>query len=53
MKFFEQTKNIDALISEGISLAKLEKHKDAVSFFDKVLKTDPKNVDALYHKGLS
>jgi len=53
MKFFEKVKGNDVLISEGISLVKLEKYKDAISFFDKVLKTDPQNTDALYHKGLA
>jgi tetratricopeptide (TPR) repeat protein len=40
-------------ILEGISYAKLEKHKEAISFFDKALKQDPKNVEVLYNKGMS
>src|SRR2546426_69764 len=41
------------IISEGMSYAKLGKHKKAISFFYKVLKGEQYNVDALYSKGLS
>src|SRR3989442_432470 len=41
------------IISEGMSYAKLGKHKKAISFFDKVLKGEQYNADALYSKGLS
>ncbi|WP_394352633.1 tetratricopeptide repeat protein, partial [Candidatus Nitrosotalea sp. FS] len=44
---------VEKTVLEGISYAKLEKHKDAISFFDKALKQDSTNVDALYNKGMS
>ena len=41
------------MIQEGISYAKLGKHKNAISFFDQSLKQDPQNIEALYNKGMS
>ena len=42
----------EKMISEGLSYAKLGKHKEAISFFDKVLKSHPDNIEALYQKGV-
>lgn len=55
-QFKQYTKKIDALIFEGIELAKEGKHNQANDLFDKALRIklkDPKHIDELIYKGLT
>lgn len=40
------------LLNKGIELLEKERYKEAMTYFDKVLKIDPKDVDALNGKGI-
>ena len=42
-----------AFTSKGVALIGLEKYKDAIECFDKVLVIDPNNVNALDSKGIA
>jgi tetratricopeptide (TPR) repeat protein len=40
-------------LRKGISLARLGRHDQALSCFEKAIRLDPKDAPAWYHKGLS
>ena len=44
--------DIKKIIAEGVRLAYLKKHEEAISYFDKVLAIDGKNKDVLLNKSL-
>jgi len=48
---FAESKN--DLLNKGIKSLEKEKYKEAVKYFDKVLKIDSKNIDALNGKGVA
>lgn len=41
------------LLNKGIELLEKERYKEAITYFDKVLKIDPKNIDALNGNGVA
>ncbi|MGB8163347.1 MAG: tetratricopeptide repeat protein, partial [Nitrososphaeraceae archaeon] len=43
------TSSFSELFEKGNSLGNLGKYEEAISWYDKALKVDPKNVDALYN----
>ena len=48
----EPENELDNLLKEGILAASSQDYDKAVSYFDKVLEIDPKNIDALNNKGV-
>ena len=46
-------KNIDVLINKGYSLHLMGKYRNAILCYDKVLKQDPKEMNAIYYKSKS
>ena len=44
-------KHLKALVAKGEVLKEMENNKDAIVYFDKVLKIDPKNIKSLFSKG--
>ena len=53
MGLFGSKENSENLMYQAMSLMENNKAKAAVSLFNKVLKKDPKNIQALYNKGLA
>ena len=47
------TSSFSELFEKGNSLGNLGKYEEAISWYDKALEVDPKNVDALYNKGVA
>ena len=44
--------NIDIIVEKAFLLHKLERYKEAIEIFNKILELDPKNIDALCNKGV-
>ena len=51
MRSSAKRKNPEKWIIEGIALFNLKKYNEAIEYFDRILKVDPKHVDALFNKG--
>ena len=48
-----EPENTSTLFSKGVALAKLNKHKEAVDFYDKVLEINPEDEITLVNKGIA
>ena len=53
MGLFGNSKNPEDYIYQGIAMLQDNKPKVAVNLFKKALKSEPKNVTALYNQGLA
>jgi len=54
MKFFKKKEeNPEDLMYQAVSFFERNQPKAAIKLFDKVIKDDPKNLNALHHKGLA
>jgi len=51
--YSESEEGMEDFIELGIALAESEKFEEALSYFDKVLENDPKNLDALHAKAVT
>ncbi|EPA04810.1 hypothetical protein BG20_I2667, partial [Candidatus Nitrosarchaeum limnium BG20] len=52
MGLFGSTNNSD-LMYDAMSLMEKNQPKGAIALFNKILKQNPKNIEALYNKGLA
>ena len=53
MGLFGNSKNPEDYVYQGIAMLQDNKPKVAVNLFKKALKSEPKNVTALYNQGLA
>ena len=52
-KIWRIVPNLDALFSKGLALDKLGQDQDAITWYDKVLKINPNDIEVLYNKAIA
>ena len=53
MIFFTNKEKTEDLLYQAMSFMEKGQAKNAISFFKKIIKQEPKNIDALYNQGLA
>ena len=53
MIFFTSKEKTEDLLYQAMSFMEKREPKSAISFFKKIIKQDPKNIDALYNQGIA
>jgi len=53
MIFFASKEKTEDLLYQAMSFMEKREPKSAISFFKKIIKQDPKNIDALYNQGIA
>ena len=53
MIFFANKEKVEDLLYQAMSFMEKGQAKAAIPFFKKIIKQEPKNIDALYNQGLA